>query len=210
MIFLGITGGVGSGKSEVLRILQNDYGAEVLFADDIAKQLMEPGTLVYRKLRKVFEPYDVFCEDGTIDRPAMAQVLFSDDSLRRQMNAIVHPAVLDYALERKATMEKTSDPQQETLLVLEAALLLEAGYDAYCDEVWYIHAPEEVRRQRLRASRGYSDERIDSTMKSQLPEEVFYSRCTAVIENGGSLEETREQIAARMAELVRKKFYGII
>lgn len=240
MIFLGITGGVGSGKSEVLRILQKDYGAEVLYADDIAKQLMKPHTPVYRKLRKVFESYDVFCGDGTIDRPAMAQVLFSNDALRGQMNAIVHPAVLEYALERKAAMEreeqmtavaeerktavaaekpkngadlasgvsderiKSSDRRRETLLVLEAALLLEAGYDACCDEVWYVHAPEQVRRERLRASRGYSDERIDRTMKSQLPEEVFYSRCTAVIENGGSLEETRDQIAALMAGLKRR------
>ncbi len=201
MFFLGITGGVGAGKSEVLSILSDAYGAKVLYADEIAKQLMEPGTPVYDRIREAFSEYGVFGDDGLIDRPRMAQVLFADDALRRQMNAIVHPAVLEAALKEKAAAEaKEAKKAAGGLLVLEAALLLEAGYDRYCDEVWYVYAPEDVRWQRLAASRGYSDERIGRMMKSQLPEEVFRSRCTAVIDNGGTIEETRAQIEALLAE----------
>ena len=191
MLFIGITGGVGAGKSALLAYLKQHYRCRVLLADEIAHTVMEPGTACNRRLQELFAADGVFGEDGTIDRPRMAQVLFTDDAKREALNAIVHPAVKDYVLgeERTERAAKRAD-----LLVLEAALLIEENYDAVCDELWYIYTSEENRRKRLAASRGYSDEKISGIFASQLPEEEFRRHCAEVIDNNGTPEESFTQL----------------
>lgn len=203
MLFIGITGGVGAGKSEILRYLSEQYNCRVMLADEIAHDLMEPGTACYEKISELFERDAVFCEDGTIDRPKMAAVLFSDAQKREALNEIVHPAVKQYVIEE---MEKERAADRLTLLVLEAALLIEEDYGAICDELWYIYTSEENRRIRLKENRGYSDEKIDNIFRSQLSEKTFREHCIEVIDNNGVPRDAFVQID-RLAEKkgLRKK-----
>ena len=135
MKFIGITGGVGAGKSKILEYLASKPGIRVMLADEIAHDLMEPGTECYERLRKCFEDEDIYCGDGHFDRPKLASVIFSDEKKREALNAIVHPAVKEY-VKQQAAMEAARGERK--LLVLEAALLIEEHYDEICDELWYI------------------------------------------------------------------------
>lgn len=191
MLFIGITGGVGAGKSAILAYLEQTYNCKVMLADEIAHLLMEPGTDCYRKLQQIFGKDGIFASDGRIDRPKLAEVLFSDPGKRELLNQIVHPAVKQYVQEQ-AEIARTK--QNLDILVIEAALLIEEQYDQICDELWYIYTSEENRSIRLRESRGYSDEKIRNIMNSQLSEETFRMHCKEVIDNNGTPEEAFSQI----------------
>lgn len=190
MRFIGITGGVGAGKSAILAHLAAQPGVRVMLADEIAHELMEPGTDCFRKLKETFAGEPIYTPDGAFDRRQLAAVLFSDEEKRKQLNAIVHPAVREYVIQQK---EKEEQEGRLSLLVLEAALLIEEQYDAVCDELWYIYTSRENRRARLKASRGYSDAHIDNIFASQLSEEEYRRHCKVVIDNNGTLEETLRQ-----------------
>ena len=190
MKFIGITGGVGAGKSAILEYIAEHYNAKVMLADEIAHDLMMPGTKCYDTIKEAFGAEDIFLPDGSFDRLKMAQVIFSDETKREQMNGIVHP-VREYVLQQKETEERAG---KLFLLVLEAALLIEEHYDEICDELWYIYTSEENRRERLRENRGYSDEKIDGIFASQLTEEEYRRHCVKVIDNNGSVEDTNLQL----------------
>ena len=191
MKFIGITGGVGAGKSEILSYLGKKTGVRVMLADEIAHELMEAGTDCYKCLRQTFNDEDIWNSDGSFNREKLAKVIFSDKIKRDIMNSIVHPAVKEYVIRQQ---EYEKERGELSLLVLEAALLIEEHYDKICDELWYIYTSEENRRDRLKASRGYSDEKIDNIFKSQLSEEEYRKYCAVVIDNNGSVEAAFEQI----------------
>ena len=191
MKFVGITGGVGAGKTAILDYLSQQNGVKVMLADEIAHQLMEPGTGCYAGLRKEFINEEVWQADGTFDREALARIIFSDKDKRNRLNAIVHPAVKRYVVK---VLEEERKAGKLRLLVLEAALLIEEGYDEICDELWYIYTSEDNRRLRLKASRHYTDEKIDHIFKSQLRESDYRKYCGEVIDNNGSIEEAIMQI----------------
>ena len=171
MIFIGITGGVGAGKSAVLSYLRELDGVRVMLSDEIAHELMEPGSDCYNRLKELFAEEPIWLEDGHFDRTALAGVIFSDDKKRELLN-------------------EEAKKEGLFMLVLEAALLIEEGYGEICDELWYIYASEEVRRKRLKSSRGYSDEKIDSIFASQLKEAEYRRHCKEVIDNDGDIENT--------------------
>lgn len=191
MKFIGITGGVGAGKSAILEYIAEHYNAKVMLADEIAHDLMMPGTKCYDTIKEAFGAEDIFLQDGSFDRLKMAQVIFSDETKREQMNGIVHPAVREYILE---VYEEEKTKGALDFLILEAALLIEEHYDEICDELWYIYTSEENRRERLRENRGYSDEKIDGIFASQLIEEEYRRHCVKVIDNNGSVEDTNLQL----------------
>lgn len=191
MKFIGITGGVGAGKSEILSYLGKKTGVRVMLADEIAHELMEAGTDCYKSLRQTFNDEDIWNSDGNFNREKLAKVIFSDKRKRDIMNSMVHPAVKEYVIRQQ---EYEKERGELSLLVLEAALLIEEHYDKICDELWYIYTSEENRRDRLKASRGYSDEKIDNIFKSQLSEEEYRKYCAVVIDNNGSVEAAFEQI----------------
>lgn len=191
MKFIGITGGVGAGKSEILSYLGKKTGVRVMLADEIAHELMEAGTDCYKSLRRIFNDEDIWNSDGSFNREKLAKVIFSDKQKRDIMNSMVHPAVKEYVIRQQ---EYEKERGELSLLVLEAALLIEEHYDKICDELWYIYTSEENRRDRLKASRGYSDEKIDNIFKSQLSEEEYRKYCAVVIDNNGSVEAAFEQI----------------
>lgn len=187
MKFIGITGGVGAGKSEILAYLSKKPKTKVMLADEIAHDLMKPGMACYDEIRKQFAAEDIFLPDGNLNRQRMAQVIFTDEEKRQRMNDIVHPAVKDFV---RRTLAEERQKGELSLLVLEAALLIEEHYDEICDELWYIYTREEVRMQRLMASRGYSKEKVHQIFASQLKEEEYRRYCRVVIDNNGGREET--------------------
>lgn len=191
MRFIGITGGVGAGKSAILSYLAQKPGTRVMLADEIARDLMEPGTECYEKIREVFRGEDIFLLEGGLDRGKLAAVIFSDEAQRRRMNDIVHPAVKQY-VRRQNEMERERGVLK--LLILEAALLIEEHYDEICDELWYIYTSEENREQRLMESRGYSREKVYRIFASQLGEEDYRSHCKVTIDNNGTVAQTFTQI----------------
>lgn len=190
MKVIGITGGVGCGKSTVLSLIKENYNAYIIMADDVAKELMMPGKDAYNSVVDIFGN-GIISEDGQIDRPVLAKIIFDNPNKRIVLNSIVHPLV------KKAIIEKITEfkiSNRYDYVFVEAALLIEDHYKTFCDEIWYVYAPEQVRRERLKESRGYSDEKIDSMIKSQLTEQEFRNNSQIVIENGGNIKETLAQL----------------
>lgn len=188
MKVLGITGGVGSGKSEILRYLEESFGAYVCQMDEAARRLQRSGESCFRQIVDVFGR-EIIGADGELDRARLAAIVFSDEEKMEKLNRIVHPEVIRYV--KKDILEKEKDGTG--LYVLEAALLPDVGKDL-CDELWYVYTEEKVRRDRLRSSRGYTDEKITQMMAAQPDEERFRRICTAVIDNSGTFENTEKQI----------------
>lgn len=196
MRFVGITGGIGSGKSVVMDYLKEHTSCEIVYADDLAKELYAPGTQLNQSLRDMFSEAhgyskELFFDDGSINAPLFARDVLSDAKSREELNALVHPAVKEEVMRR---VKKHREAKDIDYFFLEAALLIEAGYKALCDELWYIFVSEDNRRARLKASRGYTDERIDEAFAMQLKEYEFLDACCVVIDNNGSEEDTYKQI----------------
>ena len=190
MLVLGITGGVGSGKSAILTYLEEHYNCRILLSDDAAKKLEEPGEPLYAPLVSLLSVYDekrgrsLLTQTGEIDKAEMAARIFADASLLKKVNQLVHPAVNTYILEQIG-YERARGVYE--FFVLESAILIENGYRDVADSLWYVYCSEAVRRERLASSRGYTQEKITSIMKNQLSEEEFYQNCDVVIDNSGEL-----------------------
>lgn len=196
MRVIGITGGVGAGKSVVLDFLAEKYNCRVIKADLAAKALEEPGGVCYEPLTALLGE-DILDAAGEIDRRKMADAIFGDEALLQKVNAIVHPAVKAYLL---SEIERERKSGKRDFLFIEAALLIEEGYVGIMDELWYIRAGESIRRRRLKENRGYTDEKIDAILKSQLAEEAFFANCDVVIENNGALSSVYKQIEKELGE----------
>lgn len=193
MRMIGITGGVGSGKSQVLSWLREHCQGEFLEADRVAHRIMARGGSCYAAIVELFGR-DILGKEGEIDRKKMGSRVFQDRELLKKLNAIVHPAVKAYIREAADRARTRGDK----FLFLEAALLIEEKYDEICDELWYVYAGEAVRRERLKKSRGYSDEKIDGMLASQLPEEEFRKHCCFVLDNSRDFSDTAKQLEQRM------------
>lgn len=196
MMTIGITGGVGAGKSQVLTYIEENYNCKVIRADEVAHLLEEPGHKCYERI-VAFLGTDILQEDKTIDKRKMAAAIFSDEKKLIAINEILHPEVKTYILEQ---IHQESEKQEIEFLFVEAALLIEEHYDEILDEIWYIHADAEVRSKRLMESRQYSAEKIADIMGKQLSEEEFRKHCSVVIVNNGDLMVTYKQIDEVMGE----------
>ena len=186
-MILGVTGGVGAGKSLILSHLSEEYGAKILMMDEAGRELMQPGTPVTKRIIETFGEEYAF-PDGSLDRAKIADLVFHDEKEKERLNAIVHPAV------RAVVDEAIAGTRKEDLLVLESAILIESGYGKLCDKVWYIYASEEVRIARLKEFRGYTEEKSRQIMKAQLSEEHLRENADVVIDNSGDFEDTKRQI----------------
>ena len=197
MKVIGITGGVGAGKSLLLAYLEEKYGACVVRTDELAQELIRPGTDLNGSLQELFRGENAFDPEGRLIRTRAAELIFKDPTLRARMNDLIHPAVKAELIRQIADRKKEG---RTPYFVVEAALLIEDGYKKICDELWYIYADENCRRDRLRKSRGYSDEKINAIFASQLSEELFRRNCTHVIDNSGSVEESYRQIRSVLGD----------
>ena len=191
---IGITGGIGAGKSTVLAYLTKRWGGVCVQADQAGHLVMEPGGSCYDAVLSLFGS-GVLGPDGRILRAEVAKIVFLDEDMRRKLNAVIHPAVLDHILRRK---EEERDAGTE-LFVVEAALLLEAGYQRICDRVWTVKADREARIQRLMKDRGYSRQRCLAVMDSQRPDAWYEERTDAVLVNNGNTSELYHRIDELMS-----------
>lgn len=195
MRVIGLTGGVGAGKSRILDILQTEYGAEIIVADQVAHELMKPGhegyEMVVRALGNSF-----LKPDGTIDRPLLSALIFHDQNALETMNEIIHPMVW------KTIKDKICSSQAD-LIVVESAIMGREQDDIY-DEMWYVYTSEENRIRRLKENRGYSRERSLSIMKNQLSDEEFRELADRVIDNNGTVEEVKAGLEALLKDTGRE------
>ncbi|MGN0152817.1 MAG: dephospho-CoA kinase [Lachnospiraceae bacterium] len=185
MRIIGITGGIGTGKSTLLKLLKEEYGAYIVETDKLAHELMQPGQSAYNRIIQVFGA-DILYADGTIDRRKLGDIVFQNKTELETLNGIVHPAVKEYILE---DIEKKRE-EGTVFYVIEAALLIEDGYKAICDEIWYIYVEREERLKRLVAGRGGKREKYESVIANQSSDEYYRQYCDVVIDNGKTLEKT--------------------
>ena len=190
MRIIGITGGIGTGKSTILHLLGDKYQAYIVETDKLAHQLMMPGEHAYEKIVKHFG-IEILLEDGSIDREKLGRLVFQNETELAALNAIVHPAVKQYILE---DIEEKKKAGLVKIYVIEAALLIEDGYKAICDEIWYIYVEKEERIRRLITGRGGNREKWESVINNQSSEEFYRENCNQIVENGGYIQKTAERI----------------
>lgn len=198
MHFIGITGGIGAGKSEILAYIRKNYHCEIYLADEVAHLVKQPGTAAYLELLDLLGG-NIVDQDGQIDRQAMADRIFGRPELLEKVNSIIHPAVRTYLMER---LEEARRGGVVDLFFVEAALLIEGGYLGLVDEMWYVHADERVRKDRLMRFRGYSGDKISQIMARQLSEEKFRECCDFIIDNSGSLQDSCRQVDRRLQSIL--------
>lgn len=197
MKVLGITGGVGAGKSTVLDYLNHRYHARVIQADLAGKMLQQPGQECYEKIVEAFGG-EILQEDKSICREKLASLVFADRRKLQMLNAIVHPAVKRHITDEIERERRSGD---HPLFVIEAALLLEDRYDLICDEIWYVYTDPQVRMRRLAKSRGYSEEKTKSIISNQLGDREYREKCNFVIDNSSNIvENTYGQIDKGLME----------
>ena len=191
---IGITGGVGAGKSTLLSYIKDNYNCLVIMSDDVANDIKKKGFPAYDALVEALGR-GILSEDGEIDKALMAKAIFNDKNKLKTVNNILHPAVNQYIInivddERKRGVYD--------FVFVEAALLIENGYNRIVDEMWYVYADEDTRRKRLKASRGYSDQKVTDIFKSQLSDETFREHCELVIDNSGEDSKAFSEIDNRL------------
>jgi dephospho-CoA kinase len=195
MLRLGLTGGIASGKSTVAAMLR-ELGFDVLDADSLAHKLMEPGHPAYDEIAREFGAA-IVDSSGRIDRGKLAAVVFADRAKLDRLNAIVHPRVKEALLQQ---FEEWARNGTRDAAFVEAALLVEAGYDKELDGMVVAWSRPEQQLERLRA-RGLSDEEARRRIAAQLPVEEKLGYATEKIDCSGSLADTRHQVEALAAKL---------
>jgi dephospho-CoA kinase len=188
MLKVGLTGGIACGKTVVRRMLAR-RGAFTLDADEIVHGLMEPGTSVSHEIREEFGP-EVIASDGSVDRAKLGAAAFSNPEVRRRLNHIVHPHVLEEEKRRLATVEERG----ETIAVVDAALMIEAGTFRSYACLLVVYCPRELQIERLMKRDGYSEKEAARRVDSQLPVEEKKRYADYVIDTSGTLDDTERQV----------------
>ncbi|MDZ7673570.1 MAG: dephospho-CoA kinase [Acidimicrobiales bacterium] len=186
MLSLGLTGGIGSGKSTVSAMLE-EMGATVVDADRMVRELQEPGQVVFEQMVEAFGD-GIVAADGTLDRQAVADIVFGDDEALATLNGIVHPAVGAAIAERLAELAETDE-----IVIMDIPLLVESGRDDMA-AVIVVDVDPEIAVQRLVEHRGFSAEDARARMGRQVSREDRLAKADVVLDNSGSHEELRTQV----------------
>lgn len=186
---LGIAGGVGSGKSAVIKYFE-ERGAFVILSDDVAKRISESEGPALDKIRELFKADNVLTSEGIMDRTKVAALIFNDENKKRALNDILHPATKEEIVRMISEVQKATP---DRLILLESAIFFETGCDELVDKVLFVYTDESVRIERLMKDRGYSEEKCRSIMSKQMSAEELRNRCDFVVDNSGSLEDTIKQ-----------------
>lgn len=198
MTVVALTGGVGAGKTTVSRVLES-CGAIVIDADVLARSAVEPGTEALKRITQRFGS-DVLSSDGTLNRAALGHVVFSDESARQDLNAIVHPEVRK--LYDRAVSEATQG-HPESVVVYAVPLLVEAREASEFDAVVVVHAPADIRQARLVAHRGLTGGEARQRVEAQVSDEARLSLADVVLDASGTLESTERAAVELYDELSR-------
>jgi len=198
MRVIGLTGGIASGKSLVSKRLAG-LGALVIDADKLGHEAYRQGTETYRAVSEAFGP-EVVGLDGEIDRRALGAKAFGDPAARRRLEAIVWPAIRRLAQERLDALRREGTP----VVVLEAAVLIEAGWTDIVDEVWLVVASPETVHGRLADRNGLTAEQSQARIRAQLTNEARRSHAQVTIENDGSLDDLRRAVDEAWSKLAAR------
>lgn len=188
MLKIALTGGAGTGKSTVARMFA-ELGAVVLSADEIAREVVRPHTPAWEALRREFGP-DFFHEDGSLNRVKLGRLVFAEPEALGRLNAIVHPAIIRELARRLAELAARGTP----LVIVEVPLLFETGREGEYDAVIVVDAPLSEQRARLKARDDRGEEEISGLLAAQMPLAEKRRRADYVVDNSGTLEETRRQV----------------
>jgi dephospho-CoA kinase len=191
---IGLTGGIGSGKSTVARMIAQ-RGVPVIYADELAREVVVPGQPAHADIAAAWP--DVIAPDGTVDRKRLGALVFHDPAARARLEAITHPRIQALAVQRVAELEKQGCP----LAFYEASLLVESGRHRAYDGLVVVRASVENQVRRAVARDGFSEAEARARIAAQLPLEEKVRVATAVIDNDGDLEATRAQVAALLTSL---------
>ncbi|MGZ4212056.1 MAG: dephospho-CoA kinase [Actinomycetota bacterium] len=198
MLLVGLTGGIGAGKSTVARLLA-DRGAVIIDADLIVRELQRPGTEVFRAIVERFGK-QVVAADGSLDRPKLADIAFRDEDARSALNAIVHPAVYAVMAERITAIE-----DENAVVVLDIPLLAEAGGREGMDVVIVVDADQDLRVTRVVDERGLDARQVRARMAAQASSEQRAALADVVIRNDGDMEALRAQVDALWVMLSERR-----
>ena len=195
---IGLTGGIGAGKSDLAEYLKANYQARVFSTDEIGEEVVLPGGMCYSRLRDLL-PKEAFDRKGIMDREVVSKLMYEDPSLRKKMNDLIHPAVGIYL-----TSEVKNERERGLLdfVIIESALYDGTGFATLCDEVWNVDAPKEQRLQRLMESRGYSREKAEGIFESQAKYDRMRRGLKVQIDNSGSREEAYAQLDQQMERVL--------
>jgi len=196
---IGLTGGIATGKSLVSGILAR-LGAIVLDIDKVGHQIIEPGQPAYEEIIKYFGT-GVLHEKGRINRKKLGKIVFSDPDKLKILNKITHPRIVERTAE---ILNNFKREYPESVIVIEAALLIEMGMQDLVDELWVVMADRELRIKRLQERNGFDREEAVRRINSQMPVEDKIAFADKVIYNSGDAERTREQVINLWRELSRR------
>ncbi len=182
---IGITGGVGAGKSTVLNILKDEYGAHLILADDVAHGMYKPGTEGYEELVCTLGK-GILDGNGNIDRRKLSDLIFQDDGIRETVNGIIHPLTWE-------AIRNEADMYDKGLVVIESAIF-EKAPKGLLDEIWYVRTDNENRIKRLMESRGYSRQKCLDIIAAQNTDGDYLNISDRVIDNNGDGESVRDRI----------------
>lgn len=189
MLNIGLTGGIGSGKSTVARMF-GQMGAVILDADALVRGMLEPGQEAAKAVAEALGS-QVMDPGGGVNRKVLAELVFRDEDVRRRIEALLHPRVVAARRERVRALEADGPPG--LVVIAEAALIFEAGTWTEFDGVILVTAPAELRKARLKAA-GWDEGEVLRRMAAQWPEERKAELADWVVDNGGSEEDTRSQV----------------
>ena len=198
MLRVGLTGGIATGKSTVGAMFV-ELGCHLIESDQITHQLFEPGQAVHAAVVKQFGNR-ILAPDGTIDRRILGDIVFKDPQARAKLNSLVHPAIIQRQQEWLNDME-AQDPHG--IAIVDAALMIEVGTYKNYDKVIVVTCSPEIQRERLRSRSALSEEKIESRIRSQMPNEEKTKYADFVIDNSGSVESTRVQVETVYQQLRR-------
>jgi dephospho-CoA kinase len=193
---IGLTGGIGSGKSTVARILAR-LGAEVVHADVVGHEVYRPGSEGWQRVVDGFGR-DIVGSDGAVDRKRLGAIVFADPAALKRLNSIVHPLIFREIKERIAARRRQGF---HAPIVVEAAILIEANWLPLVDEVWVVVANRAAVLERVRAERGLNAGQIEARIAAQLDDSERRRYAQVVIENNGSVSELEEKIRAAWASV---------
>ncbi|MEV7396175.1 dephospho-CoA kinase [Aeromicrobium sp. NPDC092404] len=196
MLRVGLTGGIGSGKSTVSELLAA-HGALVIDYDVLAREAVEPGSPGLEAIAQRFGP-GVISDDGSLDRPALAEIVFNDPAALADLNAITHPAIWQLAAAREATAAP------DAIVVHDNPLLVEMGAARHCDVVVVVDVPEDVQVARLMSSRGMSETDARARIGAQASRQQRTGAADLVIDNTGPLDELALIVGGTWDELVSR------
>lgn len=198
MIIIGLTGGIGSGKSTVSDILK-EQGIPVVDGDRIAREVVEPHRPAYEKIVRAFGT-EVLQQDGTLNRKRIGEIVFSDPEKLSILNSITHKEIYRVILERLESLKETGT----ALVFLDVALLFETGFDQLTDRVWVVDAPDAVRVERIQKRDGLKKEEILKRIQSQMSRELRNSKGNLILDNSTSREELKAQILQELKKYESK------